>query len=86
MLLKLRSFTVTDTESRIQDLTALRPGDQIEAWPEGHRHWVGIVEQVVPGQGVAWTHEIPGGYRRLVHVQDADLRHHLPRGGVELPQ
>ncbi|MFF0903799.1 UNVERIFIED_CONTAM: hypothetical protein RF653_09000 [Kocuria sp. CPCC 205316] len=73
-------------ESRIQDLPALRPDDQIEVWHDGHLHWVGTVEQVAPALEVAWIHEIPGGYRRLVHAQDADLRHHLPRNGAVVPQ
>lgn len=77
---------MADTESRIQDLTALRPGDQIEVWHEGHLHCVGSVDQVAPALGVAWIHEIPGGYRRLVHAREANLRHHLPHGGIEVAQ
>jgi hypothetical protein len=85
MVLGLRSAAVADAGSWIQDLAALRPGDLIEVWHEGHLRCVGSVGQVAPTLGVAWIHEIPGGYRRLVHAWDADLRHHLPRGGAGLP-
>ena len=65
---------------RIEDLAQLRPGDPIEVWQHGQRQCRGTVEQVCPALGVLWVHEAGDGYRRMLHAQDAELRHHASSG------
>lgn len=77
---------MTDIDAPIHDLTGVHPGEQLEVRDRGSGHYVGIVDEVAPALGIVWVHELPGGYRRMVHTHDADLRRCTPGGGQGLPQ
>lgn len=74
----LSDQTLREAETPIQDLDRLRPGHQIEVWYRGQIQYVGTVEETVPSLGMMWGRETLDGYRRMVHTQDTELRHHLP--------
>lgn len=61
----------------IHDLTQISPGERIEVWRQGHVQYRGTVEEVCPALGVTWLLEAGDGYRRMIHVQDAELRRHV---------
>jgi hypothetical protein len=46
---------------RVQDLPALRPGDNIEARRNGVTHYFGQVDSAVPKDGILWIREGTAG-------------------------
>lgn len=73
----LSDQTPRETETPIQDLDRLRPGEQIEVWHRGQRQCVGTVDETAPSLGVVWIHEALDGHRRMVPTQDTELRRHI---------
>lgn len=71
-----------EAEVRIYDLDQLLPGEQVQLWRHGQFHGVGTVEEAAPALGVVWIRESLGGYRRMVHTQDTDLRSPVPHHGA----
>lgn len=67
---------MADIGTRIHDLATVHAGDRIEVWQHGRLHYLASVEQAAPALEVVWVREIPGGFRKLVHTQDVELRHH----------
>ncbi|MCM3689381.1 hypothetical protein [Kocuria rosea] len=59
----------------------MQPGEPVQVWYRGQLQCVATVEEVAPSLDVVWVREARGGYRRLIHIQDTDLRHHPPRHG-----
>jgi hypothetical protein len=73
----LNDQALRETETPIQDLDRLRPGEQIEVWHHGQRQCVGTVDETAPSLAVVWIREALDGYRRMVHTQNTELRYHL---------
>ena len=75
----LSGQTLRGAETLIQDLDRLPPGQQIEVWYRGQTQCVGTVEEeTAPFLGVVWVRETLDRYRRMVHTEETELRHHLP--------
>ena len=66
---------MTATETWIEDLAPVRPGDPIEVWDELSERCTGTVEEVAPDLGVLWVVETRTQTRRMFSTDDCRLRH-----------
>ncbi|MFW6186541.1 MAG: hypothetical protein ACOC84_00865 [Actinomycetota bacterium] len=60
-------------------LADLRVGDQVQAWSGAMLHYVGIVELVSLRLKVVWIRDLGLGERRMLDLQDYQLRYRDPR-------
>ena len=56
------------------ELSTLRPGDHLEAWEHGMLCHAGVVEEVAPELGVVWIREPGLGARKMLSVDQHQLR------------
>lgn len=59
-------------------LSALRPGDHLEAWENGMLRHAGVVEEVAPDLGVVWIRERGLGARKMLSADQHCLRTEKP--------
>lgn len=73
---------MTEIDSSPHVLERLRPGDRIQAWERGMLRCTGVVDMVAPELGVVWILESGIGARRMLSVDQYDVRLCAPDGPV----
>ena len=58
----------------------LRPGERVQAWAGEVVHWSGTVETVSAELGVVWIREDGMGARRLLDLDEHQVRPEAPGG------
>ena len=59
-------------------LSALRPGEHLEAWENGMLCHTGVVEEIAPELGVVWIRERGLGARKMLSADQYCLRTEKP--------
>lgn len=67
-----------DAETSGCELSTLRPGDHLQAWEDGMLCHAGVVEEVAPALGVVWIREPGLGARKMLSVDQHQLRTEVP--------